>query len=138
LIAPDVINTMPDATLRAFADHGNVARVLSVDGRVAEETLNRAADADIDLDATVDGTGDRLSRAYVPALRPKIPPQPAWVRAARTHRSSARPVAANCSTSVVIAATTSEGGLPSRVKAARRAAPRPLPTTSPTTSAVAS
>ena len=25
LIAPDVINTMPEATLRAFADHGNVA-----------------------------------------------------------------------------------------------------------------
>ena len=28
LIAPDVINTMPEATLRAFADHGDAARAL--------------------------------------------------------------------------------------------------------------
>ena len=34
------------------------------------------------------------------------------MRAATTHRSSARPVAANCWTSVVTAATTSEGGCP--------------------------
>jgi transaldolase len=51
LIAPDVINTMPEATLRAFADHGNVARALSLDAGVAEEILRRAADAGIDLDA---------------------------------------------------------------------------------------
>ena len=51
LTAPDVINTMPDATLRAFADHGNVGRALSVDPGVAEETLRRANDAGIDLDA---------------------------------------------------------------------------------------
>jgi transaldolase len=51
LIAPDVINTMPEATLRAFADHGNVVRALSVDVGVAGETLRRAADAGIDLDA---------------------------------------------------------------------------------------
>ena len=34
LIAPEVINTMPEATLRAFADHGNVGRALSVDAEV--------------------------------------------------------------------------------------------------------
>jgi transaldolase len=51
LIAPDVINTMPEATLRAFADHGNVRRALSVDTASAEETLRRAEDAGIDLDA---------------------------------------------------------------------------------------
>jgi transaldolase len=51
LIAADVVNTMPEATLRAFADHGNVDRALSVDIGAAEETLRRAEDAGIDLDA---------------------------------------------------------------------------------------
>jgi transaldolase len=49
LIAPEVINTMPEATLRAFADHGNVGRALSVDAGAVEQTLRRAADASIDL-----------------------------------------------------------------------------------------
>jgi transaldolase len=51
LIAPGVINTMPDATLRAFADHGTVGHPLGPDGGSAEETLRRAADAGVDLDA---------------------------------------------------------------------------------------
>jgi transaldolase len=50
LIAPDVINTMPEATLRAFADHGNVAPARSEAG-AAEETLRRAEKAGIDLSA---------------------------------------------------------------------------------------
>lgn len=51
LIAPDVINTMPEQTLRAFADHGNIGSELSVDSVAAEETLRRADEAGIDLDA---------------------------------------------------------------------------------------
>jgi transaldolase len=51
LIAPEVINTMPEATLRAFADHGNVGRALSVDAEVAAETLLRADGAGIDVGA---------------------------------------------------------------------------------------
>jgi transaldolase len=51
LIAPQVINTMPQATLRAFADHGNVGRALDLDLGVTEQTLRRAADAGIDLAA---------------------------------------------------------------------------------------
>jgi transaldolase len=51
LIAPDVINTMPEATLRAFADHGNVGRALSVDAEAAAETLRLADDAGIDVGA---------------------------------------------------------------------------------------
>jgi transaldolase len=51
LIAPETINTMPMATLQAFADHGNVERALSVDTTAAEETLGRAAQAGVDLDA---------------------------------------------------------------------------------------
>jgi transaldolase len=49
LIAPDVINTMPEATLRAFADHGDAGhRMGALSG---EETLARAAGAGVDFDA---------------------------------------------------------------------------------------
>jgi transaldolase len=51
LIAPDVINTMPEATLRAFADHGVVGPALGLDAGAAEETLRAADDAGIDLRA---------------------------------------------------------------------------------------
>jgi transaldolase len=51
LIAPDVINTMPEATLRAFADHGDVGAALGPDAAEADETLRRASEAGIDLDA---------------------------------------------------------------------------------------
>jgi transaldolase len=47
LIDPDVVNTMPEATLRAFADHGNVR--LGNDPAAAEVTLRRAAENGIDL-----------------------------------------------------------------------------------------
>jgi transaldolase len=47
LIAPGVINTMPEATLRAFADHGDATRAYDTS---ATEILRRAEDAGIDLD----------------------------------------------------------------------------------------
>jgi transaldolase len=50
LIAPDVINTVPEATLRAFADHGKVSD-RSVDRSEAEAILRRAGEAGIDLTA---------------------------------------------------------------------------------------
>jgi transaldolase len=49
LIAPGVINTMPEPTLRAFADHGNVERALDTDMDEVERTLAAAADAGLDL-----------------------------------------------------------------------------------------
>jgi transaldolase len=51
LIAPDVVNTMPEATLRVFADHGNVTQALSIDAGAAGNALRRVHDAGIDLDA---------------------------------------------------------------------------------------
>ena len=51
LIGPDVINTMPEATLRAFADHGTVARTLDADPEAAERTLADASAAGVDLAA---------------------------------------------------------------------------------------
>jgi transaldolase len=51
LIAPDIVNTMPEATLRAFADHGEIGPPLDVDASRAEETLRGAEAAGIDLAA---------------------------------------------------------------------------------------
>jgi len=51
LAAPDTINTIPEKTLAAFADHGNVAGVLAVDGGDAEAVLARFAKEGIDVDA---------------------------------------------------------------------------------------
>jgi transaldolase len=50
LIAPGTINTMPETTLRAFADHGET-RAFDPSSRWAEATPRRAADAGIDLAA---------------------------------------------------------------------------------------
>ena len=52
LVGPDVINTMPEQTLRAFADHGEVARTPDPDPDAAERTLADATAAGVDL-ATV-------------------------------------------------------------------------------------
>jgi transaldolase len=51
LIGPEVINTMPEPTLRAFADHGGVGRPLGVDTSAAEGVLAAARAAGVDLDA---------------------------------------------------------------------------------------
>jgi transaldolase len=49
LIGPDVVNTMPEQTLRAFADHGTVARTLDADPAQPKQTLADAAAAEIEL-----------------------------------------------------------------------------------------
>ena len=51
LAAPFTINTMPENTLLAFADHGRVGDPLSPDGGDAEQTLSEFAAAGIDVDA---------------------------------------------------------------------------------------
>jgi transaldolase len=50
LIAPDVVNTTPESTLRAFADHGDPSRRFDESAAWAEQTLRRAAAAGIDMD----------------------------------------------------------------------------------------
>jgi transaldolase len=51
LIGPEVVNTMPEKTLRAFADHGEVTSTLDTDSAAAHATLADADRAGIDLDA---------------------------------------------------------------------------------------
>jgi transaldolase len=51
LIAPGTVNTMPEKTLHAFADHGEVGPSLSADLTEADRVLAQAADEGIDLAA---------------------------------------------------------------------------------------
>ncbi len=51
LASPFTVNTMPEKTLLAFADHGSVGESLPRDGGDAEETLKAFNDAGIDTDA---------------------------------------------------------------------------------------
>ena len=50
LAAPFTVNTMPEATLLAFADHGSLAEPMPVDGGDAENMIARFAQAGIDHD----------------------------------------------------------------------------------------
>ncbi len=51
LAAPDTINTIPEDTLRAFADHGHVAQVMPAAGGDADDVLARFAKAGVDVAA---------------------------------------------------------------------------------------
>jgi transaldolase len=51
LAAPDTIDTIPEKTLKAFADHGKVPRIMAADGGEAEAMLARFARAGVNVDA---------------------------------------------------------------------------------------
>src|SRR5215831_9424313 len=51
LAAPHTVNTMPEETLRAFAEHGEVKHILARDGGDAEQMLERLSKAGIDHEA---------------------------------------------------------------------------------------
>ena len=51
LAAPLTVNTMPEGTLKALADHGEVGDVLAPDGGDSEKVLASFAKAGIDVDA---------------------------------------------------------------------------------------
>ncbi|MGI9621513.1 MAG: transaldolase [Acidimicrobiales bacterium] len=50
LIGPDTVNTLPDATLEAFLDHGTVARTVDADFDGATATLEAVELAGVDLE----------------------------------------------------------------------------------------
>jgi len=51
LAAPFTINTMPESTLKAFGDHGEVGDMLAPDGGDCEAVLASFAEAGVDIDA---------------------------------------------------------------------------------------
>ncbi|TAL87050.1 MAG: transaldolase [Rhodanobacter sp.] len=65
LAAPDTIDTMPEKTLHAFADHGELHGPLADDGAEAEAMLARIAEAGVDLDAMASTLQDEGADAFV-------------------------------------------------------------------------
>jgi transaldolase len=51
LAAPFTVNTMPEGTLKAFADHGGVDELLTANGGDSDEVLARFATAGVDVHA---------------------------------------------------------------------------------------
>ena len=50
LAVPFTVNTMPEETLKAFADHGKICSTLSAEGGPGEITLRQFAESGIDVD----------------------------------------------------------------------------------------
>jgi transaldolase len=49
LIGPETVNTMPNATVDAFMDHGTVARTVDIETAAASEHLGHLAEAGVDM-----------------------------------------------------------------------------------------
>ena len=65
LAAPLTINTMPEHTLEAFADHGEVGELLPADGGDADEVIAAFAKADIDTESLADELQQEGAEAFV-------------------------------------------------------------------------
>jgi transaldolase len=65
LAAPYTVNTMPEATLKAFADHGDVGIPMPADGGDCETVLTQFAQAGIDIDMLASRLQDEGAEAFV-------------------------------------------------------------------------
>ena len=65
LAAPFTVNTMPEGTLKALADHGSVGGILTADGGDSEEVLARFAAAGVDVDALATRLQDEGAKSFV-------------------------------------------------------------------------
>lgn len=65
LAAPFTVNTMPDGTLNALADHGEIGSAMPVDGGDCEEVLTRFGKAGIDVDALAAQLQDEGAKSFV-------------------------------------------------------------------------
>jgi transaldolase len=65
LAAPFTVNTMPDGTLKALADHGDIGPILPAHGGDCEEVLARFAEAGIDVPALAARLQDEGARSFV-------------------------------------------------------------------------
>ena len=65
LAAPFTVNTMPEGTLKALADHGELATILPTDGGDCEEVLKQFAKASIDIDSLAAQLQDEGAKSFV-------------------------------------------------------------------------
>jgi transaldolase len=64
LAAPFTVNTMPEGTLKAFAQHGEVGAMLAPDGGDCEKVLAAFAKAGIDIDALANRLQDEGAASF--------------------------------------------------------------------------
>jgi transaldolase len=64
LAAPFTIDTIPEGTLKAFADHGDVGPLLPADGGDCEEVLAEFAASGIDVDALAARLRDEGAKSW--------------------------------------------------------------------------
>jgi transaldolase len=65
LAAPLTVNTMPEATLKALADHGEIGAILPADGGDCEEILAQFGKAGIDIDALAAQLQEEGAKSFV-------------------------------------------------------------------------
>jgi len=65
LAAPFTVNTMPEGTLKALADHGELSEIMSNDGGDCEAPLAQFAKAGIDIDALAAKLQDEGAKSFV-------------------------------------------------------------------------
>ena len=65
LAAPLTVNTMPEATLKAFADHGEVTEILSADGGHCEAVFAEFGKAGVDINALATKFQDEEAASFV-------------------------------------------------------------------------
>ena len=65
LAAPFTVNTMPEATLKALADHGELGGILPADGGDCEGVLAEFTKAGIDIDALAARLQDEAAKSFV-------------------------------------------------------------------------
>jgi transaldolase len=65
LAAPNTVNTMPEETLRAYADHGRLAGVLGADGGDCDAVLAAHAEAGVDVEALARKLQSDGAKAFV-------------------------------------------------------------------------
>ena len=65
LAAPFTVNTMPEGTLKALADHGDLSEIMSADGGDCETVLNQFGTAGIDIDDLAARLQDEGAKSFV-------------------------------------------------------------------------
>jgi transaldolase len=65
LAAPFTVNTMPEATLKALADHGELGATLPADGGNCEEVLAQFSRAGVDIDALAARLQEEGAKSFV-------------------------------------------------------------------------
>jgi transaldolase len=65
--APFTVNTVPEATLRAFYDHGHSVKAMPADGGDSETTLAQFSDAGVDVDALAAKLQTDAAKSFVDA-----------------------------------------------------------------------